>query len=253
MALPVVTALSRRDRMWPAVIVSVALHAAAVAWVVVRTPPPPIDLEQKPIVAKLVRLGEKRPEEWLPRKPAEPPPAVAPPAPAPPQPAAAAAPSPAPAPAAAAKPAPAAPRAPAPPGARPGPEPKPGTTLASVLSQVRKQQDPVYGSPDGDPAGDAERAEEGDRYLALIDRELRTNYRVPATITDRERMQLQAVVVVYVEPDGVVSRWRFESRSGNAAFDDALERTLRQLRLPPPPDAQREFYRRTGVAVNFRI
>jgi colicin import membrane protein/protein TonB len=207
----------------------------------------PIDLEQKPIVAKLVRIGEKRPDEWLPRKPAEPPPAVAPPAPAPPAPAAAppAAPTPAPA------PAPAAPRAPAPPGAKPGPA-RSGTTLASVLSQVRKEQE-LAGAPDGDPAGDAERAEEGDRYLALIDREIRANYRVPATISDRERMLLQAVVVVYVEPDGRVSRWRFESRSGNAAFDDALERTLRQVRLPPPPDTWLKQYARTGVAVNFKI
>jgi colicin import membrane protein/protein TonB len=118
---------------------------------------------------------------------------------------------------------------------------------------VRKEQETIYGSPDGDPAGDAERAEEGDRYLALIDRELRANYRVPATISDRERIQLQAIVVLFVEPDGKVSRWRFESRSGNGAFDDALERTLRQLRLPPPPDAQRELLRRTGVAVNFKI
>jgi len=244
MALPVVTALARRDRMWPAVTVSAVLHAGLVAWAVVRTPPPPIDLEQKPIVAKLVRIGEKRPEEWLPRKPEEPPPAAAPPAPAPPVPAAAPPATPTPAPAA-----PAVPRAPAPPGAKPG-APRAGTTLASVLSQVRKEQQ-LGGSPDGDPAGDAERAEEGDRYLALIDREIRANYRVPATLTDRERMQLQAVVVVYVEADGRVSRWRFESRSGSAAFDDALERTLRQVRLPPPPDAWP--YARTGVAVTFKI
>jgi colicin import membrane protein/protein TonB len=249
MAPPVVTALGRRDRMWPAVTVSAALHAALIAWAVVRGPPAPIDLEQKPIVAKLVRIGEKRPEEWLPRKPAEPPPASAPPAPAaptPPPPVAAppAAPTPAPA-----TPPPAAPRAPAPPGAKPGPA-RTGTTLASVLSQVRKEQE-LAGAPDGDPAGDAERAEEGDRYLALIDREIRANYRVPATLTDRERIQLQAVVVVYVERDGRVSRWRFESRSGNAAFDDALERTLRQVRLPPPPDAWP--YARTGVSVTFKI
>jgi colicin import membrane protein/protein TonB len=247
-----VTALSRRDRMWPAVTASLVLHAGLVAWAVVRTPPPPIDLEQKAIVAKLVRIGEKRPEEYLPRKPPEPAPqAVAPPAPAPPAPTAPAPPAPRAAPTA---PATSAPKPAAPATAKPGPAPRPGTTLASVLSRVRKEsQDPVYGDPTGDAAGDAEHAEEGDRYLALVDRELRTNYRVPATLTDRERMQLQAVVVLFVEPDGQVSRWRFESRSGNSAFDDALERTLRQLRLPPPPDAQRDFYRRTGVAVNFKI
>lgn len=252
MESPVVTALRRHDRMWPAVTASVVAHAALVAWAVVRAPPPPIDLEQKAIVAKLVRLGEKRPEEWLPRKPPEPAPtATAPPAPAPaPTPPAAPTPTPTVAPAPAAT----APKPAAPPAARPGPAAQPGTTLSSVLSRVRKEsQDPVYGDPTGDPAGDAERAEEGDRYLAIVDRELRANYRVPATLTDRERMALQAVVIVFVEADGRVSRWRFESRSGNAAFDEALERTLRQLRLPPPPDVQREFFRRTGVAVNFKL
>src|SRR5512138_759864 len=96
MGIPVATALGRHDRMWPAVIASVVVHALVVAWAVARRPPPPIDLAQKPIVAKLVRLGEKRPEEWLPRKDAAPPPpapSAAPAAPAAPVPAKASAPS----------------------------------------------------------------------------------------------------------------------------------------------------------------
>src|SRR5512143_3283357 len=80
MGIPVATALRRRDRMWPAISLSVIAHVLLVGWAMVRQPPPPIDLQQKPIVAKLVRLGEKRPEQWLPRKEAPPAPA-APPAP----------------------------------------------------------------------------------------------------------------------------------------------------------------------------
>jgi colicin import membrane protein/protein TonB len=246
MALPVVTALGRRDRMWPAVTVSAVLHAALVAWAVVHPPPAPIDLEQKAIVAKLVRIGEKRPEEWLPRRPAEPPPAVAPPAPAAPAPVATASPAPTPAPAA---PTPAAPRAPAPPGAKPGPAPRPGTTLASVLSQVRKEQETVYGSPDGDPAGFSEDGSEGDAYVALVQSALAANYVVPSTIPEKERLYLKAVVVLYIEADGRVRRLEFGARSGNPVFDGSCESTFLRTKLPPPPDALRDTYRRTGLQV----
>src|SRR5512142_1052929 len=155
MGIPVATALGRRDRFWPAVLVSAVLHVALAAWGITRRPAPEIDLDQKPIVARLVRLGQKRPEEYLPRKEAAPPPA--PPAPA-------AAPV-LPAPATAAKPARPAPNAPP---ARPAPSStgRSGTTLASVLSKVQRdvEQD-QWGSPDGDPEGDSETGTEGDRYM----------------------------------------------------------------------------------------
>lgn len=244
MAIPVATALGKHDRMWPAVALSLAAHVLLVVWALARRPPPPIDLEQRPIVAKLVRLGEKKPEAWLPRKDAQPPP-PAPPAVAP-------APVAATAPAKPAVPAPNAPPRPAPPsaGGKPG-----GTSLASILSKVQRQQvaDSRYGSPDGDAAGDSDSASEGDRYLALVVRELRSRYRVPATISDRDRLYLKGTLVLYIEPDGRITRWRFESRSGNGAFDDALERTLRQTRLPPPPTPMRELYRVTGLQVTFQI
>lgn len=246
MAIPVATALGRHDRMWPAVLLSVVAHLLVVTWALARRPPPPIDLEQKPIIAKLVRLGEKKPEEWLPRKdaaPTPPPPAAAPvavaaAAPVPPRPAA-------PAPAAKPPPKPAAPSAEGKPG---------GTSLASILSRVERQvEQSRYGAPDGDPSGDSETGSEGDRYLALVVRELKASYRVPATISERERLYLKGTIVLFIEPDGRLARWRFEARSGNGAFDDALERTLRQTRLPPPPTALRELYRSTGLQVIFQI
>ena len=77
MTIPVATALGRPDRLWPAVLVSVAVHAGLMGWALARRAGPEIDLSQKPIVAKLVRLGEKRPESYLPRKEAAPEPARA--------------------------------------------------------------------------------------------------------------------------------------------------------------------------------
>jgi colicin import membrane protein/protein TonB len=240
--------LGRRERLWPMIAASFALHAAAIGglvWHAARSPK--IDLDQKPIVARLVRQGELRPRELLPRKQAAPAPAPAPevavaPAPKP------AAPVPAPAPAPSAK-APAAKPA-APVAAAPR---APGTStnaLAQALGRI--EQEKVYGDPDGDPRGDADEGEAGDQYLALVTRALQDTYVLPSTISDRERMHLRATVVLFIEPDGRVSRWSFEDRSGNAVFDAALERAVRAARLPPPPAGMRDRYRSQGLAVLYR-
>lgn len=228
--------------MWPALTLSAVLHALLVAWAVARRPPPPLDLEQKPIIARLVRLGEKRPEEWLPRKEVAPPPA--PPAPSP-------APVAAPTPAAPAAPSPRAPPRPAPPSAagKPG-----GTSLSSILSKVQRQVDEArYGSPEGDARGDSDTATEGDRYLALVQSALNDVYVLPATISERERMFLKATVVLFIDPLGRIVSFRFEKRSGNPAFDAALESAIQSARLAPPPPEMREQFRRGGLTVNFHL
>ncbi len=243
MGIPVATALGRRDRLWPAILVSAALHVALAAWGISRRPAPEIDLNQKPIVARLVRLGEKRPQEYLPRKEAAPPPA--PPAPA-------AAPV-LPAPATAARPAKPAPGAPP---ARPAPSStgRSGTTLASVLSKVQRQQaEEQWGDPDGDPAGDSDTGSEGDRYLALVRRELTANYVLPKTISQTEKLHLAATVVLVIDASGRISGHTFERRSGNSAYDAALERAIQSSRLPPPPPALRERFRSVGLGVNFHL
>lgn len=250
MSGPGSSSFGRPDRLWPAVVASVAAHAAAFALFGLARPRPALEPGQVPIVAKLVRLGEARPKEYLPRKEAAPPPAAEAPAPAP------APPEPAPAPKAVAVPGEKpAPRAPAPKVARPGPAERPGkpggARLAGVLSEMR--QELQAGRPDGAPDGDAADAGEGDEYLALVVRALRAGYRLPTTISEKERLFLTGTVVLHVEPDGRVSRYELVKRSGNPAFDDALERAVRETRLPPPPPALRDLYRRTGLEVVFKI
>src|SRR5436309_1384125 len=57
-----------RDRLGGVVAFSAAVHAVAIVVAIVyKGSAPLIDLSQKPIVAKLVRLGEKRDEKLLPR------------------------------------------------------------------------------------------------------------------------------------------------------------------------------------------
>jgi len=247
-ALPVPSALARRDRLWPALGGSILVHVLLVAWGLARRPPPPIDLAQRPIVAKLVRLGEKKPEQYLPRRDEAPPPAPAPAAPAAPVQAAAPRPT---APSPKAK-APARP-APAPVAAAPAP-PQPGASLASILSKVQRQSadDRRWGDPQGDPGGDSDTGE-GDQYLALVDRALRSNYVAPVTIPERERLYLEASVALWIEPDGRVARYRQEKSSGNPAFDAAVERTLKLTpRVPPPPDRLRDALRKSGIILVFQ-
>ncbi len=244
MRIPVATALGRRDRLWPAVLASAAFHVALVTWAVARRPAPELVLDQKPIVARLVRLGQKRPDEDLPRK-EQPPPPAAPPAPV--------------AVAPAAPPAPARPSVPvhgaAPAKPAPSGNGRSGTaTLASVLSKVQRQQDEErWGDPDGDPSGDSETGSEGDRYLALVVRELTANYVLPKTISQGEAASLRATVILYIEPSGRVAGHSFERRSGNSAYDAALERAIQNARLPPPPPALREPYRSQGLGVKFHV
>jgi colicin import membrane protein/protein TonB len=236
------------DRLWPLVLASLALHAAAVGAGALARPGPPVSLEQKPIVARLVRLGEKRPEQWLPRKEAEPPPPATAPAPA--APARTAEPAPRPA-----APAPAAPAAAPRPAAAPGPS-RAGDTLARTLKRLGKEkamERPAWGDPSGSPEGTASDGTEGDRYLGLVTQALQASYRLPATISEQERLHLGATVVLLLEADGRISSWRFERRSGNPAFDQALERALGQARLPPPPPELRRTYATTGLGVNFRM
>jgi colicin import membrane protein/protein TonB len=243
----VASALSRQDRLWPAVIASVLVHAVLVAWASMGEPRATIDLAQKPIHAKLVRLGEKRPEEWLPRKEAAPPPPAPAAKPAPVPVAAPAPPKPA-TPSPSAKPAP----APAPAAAPASPGRQGGTSLASILSKVQREVDERrWGDPDGNPAGDSDTAE-GDQYFAMVERALRAHYVVPVTVPERERLHLEASIILWIEPDGRVTRWKQERSSGNPTFDAAVERTLRATaRVPPPPDHLRDTSRR-GIALLFR-
>ena len=244
--------LQPRDRLWPAVVASVALHAGLLGVAALGSlgHGPTLDPGQRPITARLVRLGTPRPPELLPRKEEPPPPAAEAPAPAPAPVAAPAAPK-----AVAVAPTrapakPAAPKAAALPGHAEKPGQPSGARLSGVLSELR--QEIQAGSAEGDPLGDASEAE-GDQYQAQVVRALRQNYRLPSTLSDRERVALTGTLVLHVEADGRILRYEFEQRSGNPSFDDALERAVRDTRLPPPPPDQREALRKGGLRVLFKI
>ncbi len=207
---------------------------------------PHLDLEKRTIAAKLVRLGKERPPEFLPRKYKAPPP----PKPSAPLPV---------------KKPKAAPKKP--PKAEPKPKTKPPTSernpdpLAAAIERIAAEYDPKAdpneappGSPDGDPFGDSAEGSPGDRYLALVTRVIRSHYRVPSVITERERMFLNATVVLYVSPEGRIVRHEIERSSGNPHFDAALIRAVEASSpLPPPPAGWRDRFLREGLGVRFRL
>ena len=134
------------------------------------------------IVARLVRLGEPRPKELLPRKEA----AAAPGPRRPPPPRS----SPPPATPAAPAPRPGRPRrAPATPAPADGPAaPRPGRGGSPASSRGMKQER-RRGRPRRRPAGRLRG--EGDQYLAQVVRALRRSYGVPSTIGEQERLYLR--------------------------------------------------------------
>jgi len=253
--IPVATELGRKERLWPAVTASIAVHAAAIALGLQVASGPEIELEQTPIKAKLVRLGEKKPEAQLPRRDvAPPPPEPAPAAPAPPEtpppppdtpPSPKAMPTPEPVPAA----------RPAPARAAPVRSRANGSGVDALLRRTERelQREKLYGDPEGDPDGDSEEGSVGDRYDALVSKAVHANYQVPSTIPDRERLHLTAHMTIWVEADGTISRFEITRPSGNPVFDAALDRAIRATRLPPPPSEWAQQFRRRGRTLEFKI
>ena len=267
--LPPTLLVRRGQRLHFALTVSALLHALGLGGALWATKAGAetrrIDPDMKPIAAKLVRLGEERDPRLLPRKQASPPP---------PPPQQAAPPEP---PSEPPPPEPSSPKAavplkeasPEPPQEPTTPEPRPSTpersdpadldaairrVLGDVDPDARPDDGPIYGSPDGDPYGDAAQASEGDRYLALVIRALRENYRVPSIIPERERMFLNATVVIFVGPNGNILRREMERPSGNPHFDAALMRAVDAASpLPPPPRGWAARFEREGLGVNFRL
>ena len=240
------TPLLGRERLWPTVVVSLAVHAALIALVLCEAPAAAVDLNQKPIVARLVRLGEEAgrgapPAQGgarrRPRPPRPPPPAPPPPAPAPPAPTRRAG-------------------AMAPPKAEPAkPAPRVASTrraatgggLASALSRGSSKQETEYGSPDGDPRGDADQGEAGDQYLALVTRALQDTTSCPPRSPTASGSTSARPCSSSSSPTAGSRAGSSSTAAGTASSTPRSSRRVRSARLPPPPPEWRERYRAQGL------
>lgn len=229
----------KRENPIPAIGMSVAFHVllVAVAWWFSRDTGPRIDLNAKPIQAKLVRLGEQRDQKLLPR--------MQPNAP-PPEPEAVAVPT---------KPSPSVPLEPK----KPQPKAQPKKDLTKDLfaafdkSKPVTKPDKVSGQADGDVNGDADQADEGERYFGILSSRIKRNYDVSSTIPDAERVRLAATIIIYVDAQGNVIKTEWQSKSGNALFDSAVASAVQKAGpFPPPPQFLASDLRSAGVALKFR-
>lgn len=211
---------------------------------------PKLDLDQKPIKASLVRLGKKREEKLLPRKeePPPPPPAAEKPvevkAPAPPE------------------PAPAAVKIPTKDAKEPA---KPSKDKPANAKEARKnlfaaldktaragKVEEPEGEADGDPNGDAAKAE-GERYFGLLKSVVQRNYDVSNTIGEAERRTLKAEVALRIGPKGELIDVKLSKPSGNDLFDDAVVGAVKKASpFTPPPEHLRDALKSQGVAFVFR-
>lgn len=202
---------------------------------------PTIDLEQKPIIASLVRLGKPRDEKLLPRKEEEPPP---PPAATQAEPVKLPSQEAVKIPTKDAKPEKAA--------SKEGPRDNKKSLFDALNRASRGTASEIEGAIDGDPDGDSAK-QEGDRYFGLLRAVVRRNYAVSDTIPEAERRSLRAEVTLWIGRAGEVLNVRLTKPSGNEMFDSAvLGAVKRASPFAPPPDALRSTLKNEGVAIVFR-
>lgn len=245
-----------RVRPWAGVAVSLFAHVAVFGGALAYAHyTPPRLVPEKPMVAKLVRLGKPRDEKLLPRLPAPapvpvvakpPPPVPAPPAPAPP-------------PAPVVAPVPVVPVSPT----TPAPRDAAKAALEELERRNRMMQalgavptgpkpEELEGQADGDRLGEEAEAAAGDMYLGLVVQALKRNYVVPTTIPRKERLFLSCKLRLFIEPDGTISRSTIEVGSGNAQFDRAVEASIQRTRLLKPPAAFLAQFGADGVGFEFK-
>lgn len=239
------------DPLGPFLVVSLVVHAALVGGVLALgylDLPPPIDMNQKPITASLVRLGKPREPNLLPVKEEPvPPPQKIEGAEKPPEPA----------------------KLPDPVVAVPIPRVKPTQSqkqngelseaqrrkqLFGAFSKTARQSksQELEGQLDGSPFGDSATSQ-GEQYWGLLSAQIRRNYDVSQTIPEQERLQLRAQVVLFIGRSGDVLRAKLVKGSGNPMFDNAVMAASKKAGpFPPPPDHLRNSLQTNGVRLEFR-
>lgn len=121
------------------------------------------------------------------------------------------------------------------------------TSLQDLLNAA--QYDPSRPVSDVDPGGSADGSRlsksatgQGDPYLQKVKARLDNTMNAPAAIPKAELKKLKANVTIVIGAGGILTKWDFTKKSGNAAFDKMIEMTLKQfmltgsMRFPDPPD-----------------
>jgi protein TonB len=127
--------------------------------------------------------------------------------------------------------------------------------MNSILKGLAKEggkDEEVEGSPNGVDEGTALIAQMGNEYMTKVYTAIKGQYSVPEIITERERMFLNATVVITINARGQIKDLTFEKRSGNQVFDSAIESAIRRAApFPPPPEELAGKYASEGIGLDF--
>lgn len=239
--------VKKRESLGPYFLFSLLIHSVFLTLTVAINflqKPPPLDLDQKPIRATLVRKGKPRDEKLLPRKEE---------LPAPPKQAEGVdtnAPKPAEKAAVGITDRPSSTQKQI--GARNGTDSK--KRLQDVLRKISSpaKNPELEGREDGDVNGNSATAE-GDQYFGLLTSQIQRHYDVSQTIAEQERMHLRAQVLVLIGRSGNVIRSQLVKGSGNSLFDSAVLTAVKKASpFSPPPAHLRDSLQRAGVTLEFR-
>ena len=115
----------------------------------------------------------------------------------------------------------------------------------------------MEGAADGIEDG-TEKKRTGNEYLGQLYRIIRRGWTLPTTISDAERKDLKATVLIDISQTMVIQNVRVVgSGSGNALFDQSILDRVEALKragdpLPDPPIEVEDSYRGAAIRVIFR-
>ena len=215
-------------------IVTLALHAAVIIAIIVGHAhrAESIAIPRDFMVAKIVRLGKKRPKNLLPTIPSQPIPQ---------------------APDNAvkltenegAKSTPKTPKKP--PDAKPG-DLKAALARARLMEQMQKQED-QEGDPNGSPTGNSDTAGPGDLYATAVYKAYNEQWNIPNVVQGKN---LSTRVRIFIDHSGTVLKASIIGPSHNGPLDDSVTEVLARVKkLPPPPAALALRFERSGLVLEF--
>ncbi len=224
--------LKPQPMVWISILCSAVAHAGLIVLLIAGGLVKDSGTRDRVKITALLKKGKPRPKDWLPRKPA------------------------------------AAPASPA--NARPPKDAKKTDRKAarktssrvdysrdmnsalSGLAQEGGKDEEAEGSPDGVDEGTALIAQKGNEYMTRVYSAVKGQYSVPEIITERERMFLNATVVITIDARGRIENLTFEKRSGNQVFGSAIEAAIRRAApFPSPPPELVDKYASEGIGIDF--
>lgn len=91
--------------------------------------------------------------------------------------------------------------------------------------------EPLWGSPDGFRGGTSLSEHALANLFGPVQEQIQRAFHAPSSLSTDELRRLEGRVRVHVNRDGRITRFVWDTRSGNDAFDTAVERALNRFRM----------------------